>query len=76
MVGGVASPSGSCLWHVVGLDCSVHEWAMRHGWNGRPIAQTQGQGILIGALGVLAAHYGLARHSAASTPTERTLERT
>ena len=57
--GGMGSPSGSCLWHVVGLECSIREWAMRQGWNGRPIVPAQGQGILIGALGVLAAHYGL-----------------
>jgi hypothetical protein len=70
VVGGVASPSGSCLWHVVGLECSVREWAMRHGWNGRPIAPPQGQGVLIGALGVLAAHYGLTRGVAVAA-TER-----
>ncbi len=56
---GMGSPSGSCLGHVVGLECSIREWAMRQGWNGRPIGPAQGQGILIGALGVLAAHYGL-----------------
>ena len=62
----MASPNGSCLWHVVGLECSIREWAMRHGWNGRPIAPPQGQGVLIGALGVLAAHYGLVRRGAAA----------
>jgi hypothetical protein len=37
---------------------SVHEWSMRLGWGGRPVRQEQAQGILIAALGVLAAHYG------------------
>jgi hypothetical protein len=29
---------------------------MRQGWGGRPVRQEQAQGILIAALGVLAAH--------------------
>jgi len=58
-VGGMDSPSGSCLWHVVGLECSIREWAMQRGWNGRPVPPPQGQGILVAALGMLAAHYGL-----------------
>ena len=28
-LGGISSPAGSCMWHVVGLQRSVHEWAMR-----------------------------------------------
>jgi hypothetical protein len=52
------SPAGSCVWHVVGLQRSVHEWAMRQGWCGRPVRQEQAQGILVAALGMLAAHYG------------------
>jgi len=56
-LGGINSPAGSCLWHVVGLQRSVREWAMRQGWNGRPIRQEQAQGILVAALGVLAAHF-------------------
>jgi hypothetical protein len=31
-LGGVSSPAGSCVWHVVGLQRSVREWAMRQGW--------------------------------------------
>jgi hypothetical protein len=52
-LGGIASPAGSCVWHVVGMQRSVREWAMRQGWNGRPIRQEQAQGILVAALGVL-----------------------
>jgi hypothetical protein len=52
-LGGISSPAGSCVWHVVGLQRSVREWAMRQGWNGRPIRQEQAQGILVAALGVL-----------------------
>jgi hypothetical protein len=57
-LGGLGSPAGSCVWHVVGLQRSVTEWAKRQGWCGRPVRVEQAQGILIAALGVLAKHYG------------------
>ena len=57
-LGGLGSPAGSCVWHVVGLQCSIREWAMRQGWGGRPVRIEQAQGILVAALGVLAAYYG------------------
>ena len=57
-LGGISSPAGSCVWHVVGLQRSVREWAIRQGWGGRPVRQEQAQGILVAALGVLAAHLG------------------
>ena len=31
-LGGINSPAGSCVWHVVGLQRSVREWAVRQGW--------------------------------------------
>jgi hypothetical protein len=55
-LGGIFSPAGSCVWHVVGLQCSVREWALRQGWGGRPVRQEQAQGILVAALGMLAGH--------------------
>jgi hypothetical protein len=60
-LGGISSPAGSCVWHVVGLQRSVREWAMREGWRGRPARQEQAQGILVAALGVLAGHLGYGR---------------
>ena len=54
-LGGISSPAGSCVWHVVGLQRSVREWAFRQGWGGRLVRQEQAQGILVAALGVLAA---------------------
>ena len=62
-LGGISSPAGSCVWHVVGLQRSMREWAMRQGWGGRPVRQEQAQGILVAALGMLAAQcrYGEAR---------------
>ena len=60
-LGGISSPAGSCVWHIVGLQRSVREWATRQGWGGRPVRQKQAQGILIAALGVLAGHLGYDR---------------
>jgi hypothetical protein len=53
-LGGINSPAGSCMWHVIGCGCSIRAWAIRRGWSGRPVRQEQAQGILIAALGVLA----------------------
>jgi hypothetical protein len=57
-LGGLGSPAGSCVWHVVGLQRSIREWAMRQGWGGRPVRVEPAQGILVAALGVLAGFYG------------------
>jgi hypothetical protein len=57
-LGGLGSPAGSCVWHVVGMQHSIREWAMRQGWGGRPVRVEQAQGILVAALGVLARFYG------------------
>lgn len=57
-LGGLSSPAGSCVWHVVGLQRSVREWAIRQGWGGRPVDHKAAAGILIAALGMLAAHLG------------------
>jgi hypothetical protein len=59
-LGGHDSPAGSCAWHVLGCGRSVREWALRQGWGGRPVRQEQAQGMLVAALGLLTAHYGLA----------------
>ena len=59
-LGGQGSAAGSCAWHVLGLEMSVREWAMRQGWGGRPVSPPQAQGMLVAALAVLAGHFGLA----------------
>lgn len=61
-VGGLASPAGSCLWHVIGWEQSLKEWACEQGWNGRRVSQEAASGILIAALGALEAHFGVARN--------------
>jgi hypothetical protein len=39
-VGGPVSPAGSCLWHVVGWEQSLKEWALEQGWSGRGKPET------------------------------------
>jgi hypothetical protein len=58
-LGGQDSPAGSCVWHVIGYEMSIREWATRCGWSGRAMGHSQAQGVLVAALGVLARHYGL-----------------
>ena len=53
-LGGISSPAGSCVWHVVGLRQSAREWAIRQGWGGRPVRHEQA----VAALGRFSAHYG------------------
>ena len=60
-LGGMSSPGGSCVWHVVGLQMSLREWAMQQGWNNKPVRPGEASGILISALGMLAVHYGYER---------------
>ena len=58
-LGGHGSAAGSCAWHILGLEASVREWALRQGWGGRPVAPPQAQGMLVATLSVLAGHFGL-----------------
>jgi hypothetical protein len=55
--GGIASPAGSCLWHVAGWERSLKEWAQEQGWSGRRVSQEAASGILIAALGALETHF-------------------
>ena len=60
-IGGIGSPGGCAVWHVAGLGKSVRYWAAQEGWNGRPVNEREAKGILIGALAMLARHYGYLR---------------
>jgi hypothetical protein len=60
-LGGISSPAGSCLWHIVGCGCSIREWAIRQGWCGQQVDQKEAKGILIAALGMLAFSTGTAK---------------
>jgi hypothetical protein len=57
--GGLGSPAGSCLWHVLGWERSLKEWALEQGWSGRRVSQEAASGILIAALGALEAHFAI-----------------
>ena len=56
-VGGLGSAGGSCVWHVLGWQQSLKEWALGQGWNGRRVSQEAASGILIASLGALEAHF-------------------
>ncbi len=58
-LGGIASPAGSCVWHVIGCEWTLKDWALRQGWNGIALRPEAASGILIGSLGILQAHFGL-----------------
>lgn len=60
-LGGIGSPAGSCLWHVVGWERSLKEWALEQGWSGRRVSQEAASGILVAALGALEGHFAPAR---------------
>jgi uncharacterized protein DUF6456 len=60
-VGGIGSPAGSCLWHVLGWEQSLKEWALEQGWSGRRVSPESASGILVAALGALEAHFGASR---------------
>ena len=68
-LGGLGSPAGGCVWHVVGLQRSIREWSMRQGWGGRPIGEKQAHGILVAALGMLASYYGYSVRKLADSPS-------
>jgi hypothetical protein len=60
-VGGLGSAGGSCIWHVVGWQQSLKEWALEQGWNGRRVSQEAASGILIASLGTLEGYFAQTR---------------
>ncbi len=60
--GGLGSAGGSCLWHVLGWERSLKEWALEQGWSGRKVSQETASGILIAALGALESHFADTRN--------------
>jgi hypothetical protein len=63
-LGGPGAAMGSVAWHVLGCGCSLREWTLRQGWNGRQLRSEQATGVLIAALDLLAVHYGMRRRVA------------
>ena len=64
-LGGYDGAMGSVVWHVLGCGCSLREWTLRQGWNGRQLRPEQATGVLIAALDLLAGHYGMRARRAA-----------
>ena len=61
-LGGYASPAGSALWWVLGCGHTIKEFARSTQFGGgRSLDEKTAKGLFVGALGVLAAHYGLKR---------------
>jgi hypothetical protein len=52
-LGGLDSPAARAVWHVVGLEESLREWAMTDRWQGRTMRYYAAQGVLVAALAVL-----------------------
>jgi len=61
-VGGLGSAGGYCVWHVLGWQRSLKEWALEQGWRGRRVSQEAASGILIASLGALEAHFARSRN--------------
>jgi hypothetical protein len=62
-LGGMTMPAGSAVWCILGTGVTVKEWAARSqfGQAGRSLDEKVAKGIFLGALGVLAVHYGTRR---------------
>jgi hypothetical protein len=56
-LGGLASPAGSCAWHVLGNDCSMRDFALRRSWCGTPVQDHVAKGVLLSTLGTLQHHF-------------------
>jgi hypothetical protein len=59
-LGGIASPAASAVWCIIGEEMNIKAWVASRDLS-RPLTENLGPGVLIGALGVLAAHYGRGR---------------
>lgn len=61
-LGGYSSPAGSAVWWVLGCGKTLKEFAHSTQFGGgRSLDEKVARGLFVGALGVLAAHYGLKR---------------
>jgi hypothetical protein len=56
----VGSTGGSILWDVCGCGFNVAEWAAKMRASGRTMSNERAHGVLIAAIDVLVAHYGIA----------------
>lgn len=58
VLGGHRSPGASAVWFVLGEEAAIRDYARRSGWGaGRTMTEEVARGVLVAALGVLAAHW-------------------
>ena len=58
VLGGHRSPGASAVWFVLGEEAAIRDYARRSGWGaGRTMTEEVARGVLVAALGVLAAHF-------------------
>jgi hypothetical protein len=58
-LGGMGAQSGNIMWHVIGLEWTIKEWALNYSRQRlRHISQETASGMLIGALCPLVTFYG------------------
>jgi hypothetical protein len=59
-LGGIASPGGSCAWHVLGCETTIESWALSRTWSTFRVDPRVATGILLTDLGILQSYYGIA----------------
>ncbi|HEY1430805.1 MAG TPA: hypothetical protein VGF39_04135 [Stellaceae bacterium] len=58
-LGGVASPGGSCAWHILGCEMTIESWALSRGWGTGRVDARIATGILLTDLGILQTYYSI-----------------
>jgi hypothetical protein len=58
-LGGIASPGGSCAWHVLGCECTIESWALSRTWSIIRIDRYAAKGILLTDLAILQRYYAI-----------------
>jgi len=61
-VGGLGSPGGSAIWHIIGRGESIRSWSAHWAWSSRGINQDEARGVIVAALAVLSHHLGYSSH--------------
>jgi hypothetical protein len=58
-LGGIASPGGSCAWHILGCEMTIESFALSRGWGTGRIDARIATGILLTDLGILQSYYSI-----------------
>lgn len=56
-LGGSGSPGASCVWHVLGCELTVEQWALSRHWSGRRVNPMFASGVLVTSLSILREHF-------------------